>query len=303
MIPPIRPDATPPRERGPRTDQDEREPAFRDELHRETHAHAPRPASKRAAAKPAAATPDAGAVAAMPAQPQLQPQLAPADRAPAQVAQLISTTVSRALAAFGRTETAAPVAAGTQPPPVAPAPRTDLAPPTPLELAVADLLEQLSPAAGPAPDAELDTDEPAPAIAEPAPLGAPAAAPAIHAADRTERPAAPAPIRELAPPPDAPANPSHVHLVLDESPTGERVVVTVAVRGSEVNVALRGGDDTTAAALARNAASLDHALRARGLDLNDFTAARDPRDDHRPARDDRERPEPSGEPFVLEEIV
>jgi hypothetical protein len=68
---------------------------------------------------------------------------------------------------------------------------------------------------------------------------------------------------------------SHVHLVLDDG--AERVVMTVAVRGSEVNVSLRASDDHTGAALARNAATLDHALRARKLELADFTTQRDPR--------------------------
>jgi len=100
--------------------------------------------------------------------------------------------------------------------------------------------------------------------------------------------------------PEPPANPSHVHLVLEDGP--ERVVATVAVRGSEVHVALRAHDDATAAALARNAASLDHAMRARGLALGEMTTDREPHD-QRPPRDPepRERPARDGERFTLEE--
>jgi hypothetical protein len=106
-------------------------------------------------------------------------------------------------------------------------------------------------------------------------------------------------------PPEPPANPSHVHLVLDDGP--DRVVVTVAVRGSDVRVALRASDDATTAALARNAASLDHAMRSRGLALGKLTAEHEPRDhqmhDHQQPRDPRprERQEPDAEPFELED--
>jgi hypothetical protein len=48
-----------------------------------------------------------------------------------------------------------------------------------------------------------------------------------------------------------------------------RIVVSVAVRGAVVDVSLRAHDDATAAALARNLGTLDHALRARGLELGD----------------------------------
>lgn len=91
-------------------------------------------------------------------------------------------------------------------------------------------------------------------------------------------------VREPAPLPENP-NPSHVHLVLDDGP--ERVVVTVAVRGNEVNATIRGGDEQTAAAIARNAASLDHALRAGGLDLSSFQSERDL--DHHAPREQQER--------------
>jgi hypothetical protein len=88
--------------------------------------------------------------------------------------------------------------------------------------------------------------------------------------------------------------------VLDDGP--DRVVVTVAVRGSDIRVALRASDDATTAALARNAGSLDHAMRARGLALGELTAEHEPRErqqpkDHQP----RERREPDAEPFELED--
>lgn len=100
--------------------------------------------------------------------------------------------------------------------------------------------------------------------------------------------------------PEPPANPSHIHLVIDDGP--ERVVATVAVRGNEVHVALRATDDTTAAALARNAASLDHAMTRRGLALHDMSAEREPRD-QRPSQDaePRERRPRDDQRFELEE--
>src|SRR6185369_12589946 len=106
--------------------------------------------------------------------------------------------------------------------------------------------------------------------------GFPGAAPIAAASDGPAA-AGPAHGAPASPPamPEPPSNPSHVHLVIDDGP--ERVVATVAVRGNEVHVALRSSDDATAAALARNAASLDHAMRGRGLDLQDLTAEREPR--------------------------
>jgi hypothetical protein len=108
-------------------------------------------------------------------------------------------------------------------------------------------------------------------------------------------------------PAEPPANPSHVHLVLDDGP--DRVVVTVAVRGSDIRVALRASDDTTTAALTRNAASLDHAMRARGLALGELTTEHDPSDrrssgERQPPgeRQPRPRPDhPDAEPFELED--
>jgi hypothetical protein len=63
-----------------------------------------------------------------------------------------------------------------------------------------------------------------------------------------------------------------------------RIVVSVAVRGAVVDVSLRAHDDATAAALARNLGTLDHALRARGLELGDSP-------DHDSDSDDRSRRE------------
>lgn len=119
---------------------------------------------------------------------------------------------------------------------------------------------------------------------------------------------APAPRPIVAPAPVAeprqaemPVAQSHVHLVVGEG--DDRVVLTVAVRGHEVNVSMRGGDEQTAANLARNAGSLDHAMRARGLDLDSFTSERDL--DHQQRRDrphrDPERDE-SSEQFSIEEF-
>jgi hypothetical protein len=91
---------------------------------------------------------------------------------------------------------------------------------------------------------------------------------------------------------------SHLHLVLDDGP--ERVVVTVAVRGSDVHVALRASDDLVSANLARNAGVLDHAMRARGLVLAELQTDTPP---ERERRDREPPPEPHrhAEPFELEE--
>lgn len=158
---------------------------------------------------------------------------------------------------------------------------------TPLEQAVHELLDQLRPG----------RDEPAPhETAKPEPVAiAPVAVAPLE--DRDGAPQPVAPVREPAPEPPVAQNPSHVHLVIDEA---ERLVVTVAVRGDTVVAHVRGGDDATAAALARNAATLDHAMRARGLQLADFQA-------HREDTPERERQAPQRErkndqpAFTLEE--
>jgi hypothetical protein len=165
--------------------------------------------------------------------------------------------------------------------PAAPPP----APMTPLERAVHELLEQI----------DEHEDVPAAVPEAPAPPATLAAAPAeIRDAPR-EQPAVPA-ARIDAPSPITPQ--SHVHLVLDDGP--ERVVVTVAVRGSDVHVALRANDDLVSANLARNAAVLDHAMRARGLVLAELATDTPPERQRR----DREPPPPprrNTEPFELEE--
>jgi len=220
-------------------------------------------------------------------------------RATSQIGGLCAAAVGRAIAALGAA--LGQIAGSAQAPEVAaqaPAaqplpPTAELPPPvpfTPLEQAVHDLIEQLQSWEEPA------ADRPAPAQ----PVIAHADfAPVKDAPAPSERPAPVAPLREIQLPPEPLQSPSHVHLVLDDGP--ERVVMTVAVRGSEVNVALRGSHDATAAALARNAASLDHALRARGLDLTDFSAERDPEARRAPQREQREREDHSNEAFDLEE--
>jgi len=132
---------------------------------------------------------------------------------------------------------------------------------TPLEQAVHDLLSELADKKTPADDATT------------ARAGASfQIAPTILAPDATPdvQPTAP-----VAPPPLSIelVSQNHAHLVLDDA--NGRVVLTVAVRGSEVNVSIRATDDATAAALARNAASLDDAMRGRGLQLAQLDAQRD----------------------------
>ncbi len=173
----------------------------------------------------------------------------------------------------------------------------ELPPMTPLERAVHDLIDKLR-------DVDVEEEpvrEPAPTAIEGTAIAP--AAPALVPVDNTRETARPhvaAPVRE----PDAelpqPVNPSHVHLVIDD---GERLVVTVAVRGENVLAHVRGGDDSTLAMLARNAATLDNMMRARGLQLTDFQASRDGssdtgRDPREPDRDPREPEQPK---FILEE--
>jgi hypothetical protein len=209
-------------------------------------------------------------------------------RATSQIGGLVAAAVGRAIAALGQIAAEAPEVT-----PVA-APIADLPPPpvlTPLEQAVHDLIEQQQP-----PD-DREVDE-RPADAPVAPR-APEVAAAPAKIEPPRRPEPVAPLRE-APEPIQQAQ-SHVHLVLDDGP--ERVVMTVAVRGAEINVALRGEHEATAAALARNAASLDHALRARGLDLASFSADRDPDARRAPQHEPREREPETTERFHLEETA
>lgn len=242
----------------------------------------------------------------------------------AAVGRAIGSLGAHAAHATAPAQAAAP-AAPTQAPDAATASSTALSSAfTPLEQAVQDLLDQVG-------DRDLVHPRPGkPGAASgtgstgATPVLEPTLPRATQATDRDAGPRAPghaAPIQ----PPEPPANPSHVHLVLDDGP--ERVVATVAVRGNDVHVALRASDDATAAALARNVGSLDHAMRARGLALGELTTDRDPHDrapsqhsqhsqhsgspdqsghGHPGARDPRdpeprERNTPHAEPFVLED--
>ena len=172
---------------------------------------------------------------------------------------------------------------------------------TPLEQAVHDMLAELAPVHPRDAEPHEDHDEPAdaPAPANPnAPLATTAPTPAHDGAPRTHAAEPPPALREMQAPEMSVAQ-SHVHLIVGDD--AERVVVTVAVRGNDVNVALRAGDEHTAAALARNAGALDHALRTRGLDLASFSAQRDPDDRRRREQPHRERPPEPQQPFVLEQ--
>ena len=162
-------------------------------------------------------------------------------------------------------------------------------PMTPLEQAVHDLIDALQGGR------EESAEGPQPLTLDAAPV-----APAVFAPieDRAvAKPVPVAPVRELDVEQAQPLNPSHVHLVIDEA---ERLVVTVAVRGDNVFAHVRGGDDATAAALARNAATLDTAMRARGLQLTDFQASRDGFSDTEQKHPQRER-ETKQPKFTLEE--
>jgi hypothetical protein len=144
---------------------------------------------------------------------------------------------------------------------------------TPLEQAIVDLM--VAPQTSQQGLAILDDEEPPPLPEIPERGGLTELAPAPSAmrdALVLKAPAAPVALQTEI---EQAAPTSHVHLILDDG--AERVVMTVAVRGTDVNVTLRASDDHTGAALARNAATLDHALRARKLELAEFTTQRDPR--------------------------
>ena len=121
------------------------------------------------------------------------------------------------------------------------------------------------------------------------------------AAQAPKGPVATTGVREPAPLPEQPT--SHMHLVVGEG--DQRMVVTVAVRGDQVTTTVRGGDEQMQAALARNAASLDHAMHTKGLDLSSFTAERDTTDRHQNQHEapDRADREDAQEQFRLEEIL
>jgi len=163
---------------------------------------------------------------------------------------------------------------------------------TPLEQAVHDLLSELADKKAPAHEA---TTTPVGATFQLAPattIAAPEAKPDVQPT------ASVAP----APPPAELVSQNHAHLVLDDA--NGRVVLTVAVRGSEVNVSVRATDDATAASLARNAASLDDAMRGRGLQLAQFDAQRDlAREQHaeKPKYERETVKKSNAERFTLEE--
>ncbi len=244
---------------------------------------------------------------AVPAQPQVTQvvpatQVAAAGDAPASA--LLAAAAGRAIGAGTRPGVTAPntdAADAATPVASVPAPGVGTLPMTPLEQAVHDLLGRIA-----EPDAADVGPSEAPLDGHPdadlAPFHMLASTHVASAAHDPAAPAATTPGRAAAPiqVPEPPANPSHVHLVLEDG--AERTVVTVALRGNEVHVAMRSTDDTTTSALARNAASLDHAMRARGLALAELTAEREP--NHRPPPRDpepRESRAPHNEPFELEE--
>jgi Flagellar hook-length control protein FliK len=171
------------------------------------------------------------------------------------------------------------------------APKVEAAPEpplTPLEQAVHDMLSELSD--------HKDAPKPDVSMAQALQL-TPAPTTSIVAAPTKVEQAAPIAAQQ----PQELVSQNHAHLVFDD-PNG-RIVMTVAVRGSEVNVTMRASDDSTAAAMARNAGSLEEAMRGRGLSLAQFDAQRDL------PREQREKPmyekstvkKSDGERFTLEE--
>jgi hypothetical protein len=143
------------------------------------------------------------------------------------------------------------------------------APLTPLEQAVHDVLSKLD-------HKEAAKPEVADVAMQLAPPTMIVAAPSSSTEIKNTAPVAPMPQ------PQELVSQNHAHLVIDD-PNG-RVVMTVAIRGSEVNVSVRASDDSTAAALARNAGSLEEAMRGRGLQLAQFDSQRDL------TREQREKP-------------
>jgi hypothetical protein len=142
------------------------------------------------------------------------------------------------------------------------------APLTPLEQAVHDVLSKLDHKEA----AKPEVADVAMQLAPPTMIVAPSSSTEI----KNTAPIAPTPQ------PQELVSQNHAHLVIDD-PNG-RVVMTVAIRGSEVNVSVRASDDSTAAALARNAGSLEEAMRGRGLQLAQFDSQRDL------TREQREKP-------------
>jgi hypothetical protein len=163
---------------------------------------------------------------------------------------------------------------------------------TPLEQAVHDLLSELADKKAPAGEATTAITGATFQLSPSSTI----VAPDIAAEVQPTAPIAPAP------PPAELVSQNHAHLVFDD-PNG-RVVMTVAVRGSEVNVSVRATDDSTAAALARNAASLEDAMRGRGLQLAQFDAQRDlAREQHaeKPKYERETVKKSNAERFTLEE--
>jgi hypothetical protein len=253
-------------------------------------------------------------------QPQPQPQIAAQQiTIPAPTITVAPATIEVAQVAAPQVAAAAPEVAPVvddsdddQPPiattaaPAAPAvddTSTDAAPRTPLEQAVHDLLSQLGNGKREDQGASSRDDDAA---------GEQAAAQKLAATAQTVAPAKSESFTPAAPaapvaPPDAQQLQSahHAHIVIGDD--ADRIVMTVAVRGSAVNVTLKASDDHTAAALARNAGSLDNAMRQRGLDLDQFETPREaPRERQRQQYEQPQRAKPesdSTEPFELEEQV
>lgn len=176
-----------------------------------------------------------------------------------------------------------------EPAPVQP-PAIDLGGPN-IEAAVQQVLDQIITRPDPETGEDAPSESPLETATDAACEGAIVVEPELpaNAPITSKGPVATTAVREPAPLPEN-ENPNHVNLVLEDGP--ERIVVTVAVRGNEVNAMIRGGDEQTAAAIARNAASLDHALRAGGLDLASFTSERD-LDQHAPREREQRGQEPT----------
>lgn len=284
-VPAAEPDARP-RARGSHEDR-----SFHHEIEHARREPAKRPTPRQDPRKPRAQAPSAPSPDGAP-RPAIQIKREIADVATAVQFSPVGEAGGPSLdALIAQSATAAAKqVASTASDPSAPAPLS------PLEQAVHDLIDQLREGR----EDSAQTGEPGAETAqgEPTPIAPIALAPLDDRDGAAPAPVAPAaPMRELDAEAATATNPSHVHLVIDEA---ERLVVTVAVRGDTVTAHVRGGDDVTAAALARNAGSLDHAMRARGLQLADFTASRDEHQRERPDQPERDRT--SQQPtFTLEE--
>jgi hypothetical protein len=251
-------------------------------------------------------------------QPQLQlqpqPQIAPQPQAPIAIAAPAIQIAPVPPPQIEQVATAAPGVAPvvddadddqlpitTTAAPVAPAvddTSTDATPRTPLEQAVHDLLSQLGSGKH---DQPSHDDDAAGEQASAQKLSATAQT-AAPAKSESFAPAAPAaPVAE----PDAQQLQSahHAHIVIGDD--ADRIVMTVAVRGSAVNVTVKTADDHTAAAIARNVGTLDDAIRNRGLELDQFETPREsPRERQQYEQRQRAKPDSdSTEPFELEEQV